>query len=470
MVVLNRHAKVEEEYCGLLGGGNASMNGATKSASMRHTAPAIARDSRFSTAILVCGVFLLGVLYGSHSSSNSSNNAVTTFPFNVAATLKSTTPRDVHVGSMCRCGSQKVPMPDVNKELLSLYHQVPKNPLDMSIGGQDTRVIQPPSKATGSDPKRFLHHPVEGCQCFDGDGRIMPEPTSDQFMSKLSRDYFLRPNNQCQESEAESQFNWDQMPDFGVEDLPIFVGVLSFKSPLSLNNTLHNWLKHDLFHRIAAQDVMVQLNHRSQEDDEIMYDFQKKLNNRHPMTILGDEEENLHPGLAISNFCRRAEQHPSSHPNGENLVLFLEKDWIIPDGSGKLFYLESIFRSAIALSQRGVPYVSLRSSQVDGSKSWRCPAEGIGWRCTTAHQHRWTNHPVLISCNWFLRYLEPFVLLNDPIMYCGSSSVHRKRNGYCDWEEALQDGRVAWTNSHWVMAHLGNTGCGPLFVHHEVDK
>jgi len=62
------------------------------------------------------------------------------------------------------------------------------------------------------------------------------------------------------------------------------------------------------------------------------------------------------------------------------LVLFLEKDWIIPDGSGKEVYVESIFRSAIALSQRGVPYISLKPIKVPGSKTWNCPADGIGWR------------------------------------------------------------------------------------------
>ena len=48
--------------------------------------------------------------------------------------------------------------------------------------------------------------------------------------------------------------------------------------------------------------------------------------------------------------------------------------------------------------------------------------------------------------------------------------MHRLREGYCDWEESLQDGRVAWTNSQWVMAHLGTSGGGPLFVHQEIDK
>ncbi len=374
MVVLNRK-KVDEEFCGLLSAdkSSASSNGnsaATPKAS--HMKYADVRDTRLSTAILVCCVFLLGVMYGSHSSSSGVNSTISSSLMKITSK-----PRDVHVGSMCRCGSSKVPIPTVNRELLSIYQQVPKN--GAHLNGQDTTVIQPPSKATGNEAKHFFHHPVEGCRCFGGDPRIQPETTADEFMSGLSRDYFLRPANQCVEAEAASKFNWHQMPDFGVQDLPIFAGVLSFKSPLSLNNTLHSWLKHDLFHRIGAQDVMIQLNQRSPEDDEIVHDFQQKLNNRHPMTILGSEEENIHPGLAISNFCRRAEQHPSSHPNGENLVLFLEKDWIIPDTSGRLHQIDDIFRSAIALSQRGVPYVSLRSNKVR-SKMWNCPAEGVGWQ------------------------------------------------------------------------------------------
>lgn len=376
MVVLNRQ-KIDEEFCGLLSADKSSAthcngNGAA-TPKATHMKSAYVRDTRLSTAILVCCVFLLGVMCGSHSSTNGGVKST------ISSSLMKTTskPRDVHVGSMCRCGSQKVPIPTVNRELLSIYQQVPKNPAHLN--GQDTTVIQPPSKATGSEAKRFVHHPVEGCQCFGGDARLKPDTTADEFMSVLSRDYFLRPDNQCVESEAASQFNWDQMPDFGVQDLPIFAGVLSFRSPLTLNNTLHSWLKHDLFHRIGAQDVMIQLNQRSPEDDEILHDFQQKLNNRHPMTILGSEEENLHPGLAISNFCRRAEQHPSSHPTGENLVLFLEKDWIIPDESGRLSRIEDIFRSAIALSQRGVPYVSLRSNKVR-SRMWNCPAEGVEWQ------------------------------------------------------------------------------------------
>ena len=316
-----KRGNIGEEYGGLLDKENGNRI-LSYVASNKLTAPLVcyhcafvrARGDKFSTPILICCVFLLGVLCGSNSSKW--NMIYTVFPFNVASI--NSAPRHVHVGSMCRCGSNRVPMPDVNRELISIYQQVPKQ---SGNGGQDTLLIQSPSKATGSEPKHFYHHPVEGCKCFPGDARIQPEPTSDRFMSQMSRDYFLRPTNLCHESEAASQFNWDQMPDFGVEDLPLFVGVLSYNSHLTLNNTLHNWLKHDFLRRIAAQDVFVQLNHRSREDDDILYEYEKKMKNRHPMTILGSADDNLHPGLAITNFCRRAEEHPSSHPNGENRKL-----------------------------------------------------------------------------------------------------------------------------------------------------
>ena len=284
-----------------------------------------------------------------------------------------------------------------------------------------------------------LPHPVEGCEC--------PPSTVDTRV----------------------QMN-GEMPNFRVDDKPIFAGILSYESPLSLNNSLHNWLEHDLFHRIAAQDVFLQINHRSERDNEVVDAFQRnKLNGKHPMTVMGSPEENLNPGLTISKFCRLAEQHPSSHPNGENLLLFLEKDWILEDHwlqerSGKL---ESVFQSAKTLSERGVHYFRLQSalnginrrsevtwglhsrdkyaSEHEG-EAWMCAAEGRSWACTTAHQHRWTNLPSIIDCKWFLRYLEPFAIMTgqgDPVMACG------RKDGYCDWEKALQDGRIAWTNSQW---------------------
>jgi len=423
----------------------------------------------------------MGALFGSLMSSSSrrsrkNNNIIATIlPSSLKQDDEIMKARDVHVSSMCRCPSGLVPVPILSEELTKIYETVPKNNPTNHVGQvMYSRVIQPPSKATGSYHKRYIHHPIDGCQCSTKMGRFDPYPflpkSSDLFLSKISRGYFEQTCS-LDHPETESVTNWDQMPDFGVEDKPIFTGVLSYKSPLSLNNSLYNWLDHDLFHRIASQDVFVQLNHRSELDDEIIDAFQQqKLNNRHPLTVTGSAEENLHPGMAISKFCRMAEQHPSSHPNGENLLLFLEKDWIIPsfrkaDPDG----LKRIFRSAIALSQRGVPYIRLRMELKDSGKPWACPAEGVPWTCTTAHQHRWTNLPALIDCRWFLRYLEPFALMSiyDPIMWCGRHDAHGK--GYCDWEKAMQDGRIAWTNSQWVIANLGRGG-GPLFEHEEIDK
>jgi hypothetical protein len=471
MAIHQRHAKEndEEEHRGLL------------RADDKNNAPIIigsgVNDIRFSKQkiILIFCVFILGALFGSHTSS-SGKHGVRTAMFS-EATTESATSQDVHVSSMCRCGSQ-IPIPILSEELKTIYETVPKtNPTNfISQRGDhnsESRVIQPPSKATGSYHKRYIHYPLQNCECSKGNGRNPLPKTGDLFLSKISRSYFEQTCS-LNHPETESVTNWDQMPDFGVEDKPIFAGILSYKSPLSLNNSLHNWLDHDLFHRIAAQDVFVQVNHRSERDDEIIDAFQQnKLNNRHPLTITGSSEENLHPGMAISKFCRMAEQHPSSHPNGENLLLFLEKDWIIPDTARKADHdgLQQIFRSAIALSQRGVPYISLRyvNFDSDASKSWSCPAQGIPWFCKTAHQHRWTNLPVLLDCSWFLRYLEPFALMSiyDPIMWCGRHDGHGK--GYCDWEKAMQDGRIAWTNSQWVIAHLGNGG-GQLFTHKEIEK
>ena len=41
--------------------------------------------------------------------------------------------------------------------------------------------------------------------------------------------------------------------------------------------------------------------------------------------------------------------------------------------------------------------------------------------------------------------------------------------GYSDWEEALMDGRVAWTDSQWTVAHVADP-FDKLFKHHEVDQ
>ncbi|KAL7526929.1 hypothetical protein ACHAWF_001973 [Thalassiosira exigua] len=356
---------------------------------------------------------------------------------------------------MCRCPSGSLAVPG-----------------RFSADGRDAGVVQPPSRATGTEySKRFVVHPPEeegtaGCDCVPD--HPAAELTTDAFLSRMR----LRPTEQCPRSPQHAfEYEWDAMPDFGVEEkLPLFVGVLSFESPLSLNRSLHDWREHGLFEKVHARDVFVQLNHKGPGDDEVADAFQATLkrDDEPPLTVMGSPTENLHPGLAISKFCRAAEAGPNSHPNGENLLLFLEKDWNLYAGgpNDEPEDLEVVFDSINSLVQRGVPYVRLSVPVNQGSGLWRCPSRGVAWTCTNAHQHRWTNTPSVISCSWFLRYLEPFALLDDPIMYGCRKGMQETR--YCDWEEALQDGRVAWTNGQWIVASKA-VGRPRTFVHHEVD-
>ncbi|KAL7532133.1 hypothetical protein ACHAXR_004460 [Thalassiosira sp. AJA248-18] len=280
--------------------------------------------------------------------------------------------------------------------------------------------------------KNFVLHPSdegEACKCEEDSP--FAHVTKDKYLSGFNS------HKQCPPQSVPGKYDWNEMPDLGVEPLPLFLGVLSY------NN---------------AQDVFVQLNKRSEKDDEVLNEFQ------------GAPDENLNPGLAISKFCRAAEAHPNSHPNGENLLMFLEKDWHLFDGP-QTARLEVLMNSINALTQRGVPYIRLSppaiNSNIKESTRWPCPSEGVPWICTPAHAHRWTNTPLVVDCSWFLRYMEPYALLNDPIMF-GRCRPGFQESGYCDWEEAMQDGRVAWSNSNWVVASM----LGPrpkFFTHVEVD-
>ncbi|KAL7550289.1 hypothetical protein ACHAWF_013532 [Thalassiosira exigua] len=266
------------------------------------------------------------------------------------------------------------------------------------------------------------------------------------------------------------------MPDFGVEELPLFMTSLSYESPLPLNISLHNYLEHDIHRRLNIAGHFIQLNHRSEADDQVMAEYQRNLQLRDlpPPTVMGSPDENLHPGLTIARSCRAAEAHPRGHPNGENLLLFLEKDWSFLAPADK----DDLFRSANALAQRGVPYIRLAQKlcgKFGCAETHRCPSMGVDWECTRSSEQRWSNQPVLVDCRWFLRYLEPFALLgaDDGIMMGCRPGMQEGK--YCDWEEAGQDGRVAWVEAQWTMALLPEKPCDDsgrcydyrVFSHHE---
>jgi hypothetical protein len=350
--------------------------------------------------------------------------------------------RKVIVPSMCRCSSGTLPVPHASN----------------SFQIHDTNITQEPSLATGKKAKHFFIRNLT-CECLKGQGEV----SADLFLQNIERQYCGLSGDQPEDS----KMDWNSMPDFAIEPkLPLFLGVLSYKSPKSLDATLTNWETHGLVD-LGFSGAFLQLNARSKFDDAVIA---KHNTSALDFQISGTPDENLHPGLAIARFCRAAEQSRHSHPNGENLLLFLEKDWQLQNVSSN--HLQAVLQSANTLVQRGVPYVRLSSTLSARSThtkpkvgTWQCDANGMTWDCATAHQHRYTNLPSVIRCDWFLRYLEPFALVKDPVMHGCRNGFQQKK--YFDWEEAMQDGRIAWSNSQWVVASYKH---GILFHHHEVDK
>jgi len=339
--------------------------------------------------------------------------------------------REIHVDSMCRCPSGDLP-----------------NSTTIAQIGNDTRITQPASMATGMQhSKHFIMHRSLDCECIKNSHHATKSP--DNFLSKYLK-HRIDDKEYCPNHHP-SNFTWDQMPDFGVEqDLPLFIGVLSYESPQSLAAALENWRETDLFQKSRAQKIFVQLNHRSSQDDEVIQKFQYKFPKNDSIVPLGSLVENINVGSAIGKFCRKAEIISNSP---DNRLLFLEKDWHVTNNARDV--LSSIFRSLNALSQRGVPIIRLMDPLPEvrrkASIKWNCPALGIPWICTLAHQQRWANFPSVIDCNWYLRYLEPFALMDDSIMYGCRRGFQDSR--YFDWEEAMQDGRIAWSESQWVIAN-----------------
>lgn len=342
--------------------------------------------------------------------------------------------RDVVVPSMCRCSSGNLPVPRQSNS--SQIH--------------DTGILQEGCLATGGVDKHFFMQ-KSVCDCRKKQGEV----TTDLLLRKIETRYCGTP--------ADSTMDWAAMPDFGIEQkLPLFLGVLSHKSPKSLDAALTNWEQH-AFADLGLSGTFVQLNARSEEDDAVI----AKHKSAFDFHITGSPDQNIHPGLAIARFCREAERSPHGHPNGENLLLFLEKDWHVCCDGRRLGYLQTVLDSMNTLMQRGVPYVRLTSVLTDvlPTSLWQCDAQGMTWDCTTAHKQRYTNLPSVLRCDWFLRYLEPFAVIEDSIMFGCRRGFRQKK--YFDWEEAMQDGRIAWTNSQWVVANYKH---GTLFSHKEVDQ
>ena len=111
----NRHAAAkqdDEEYRGLLrsSGNDDAPSAATNSLRLMNRARAIEMRS-LSTPTLIFSVFIMGALFGSLMSSSKrsseNHNVVTTIlPSSLKEDDEIMKARDVHVSSMCRCGSQ----------------------------------------------------------------------------------------------------------------------------------------------------------------------------------------------------------------------------------------------------------------------------------------------------------------------------------------------------------------------------
>jgi len=196
-----------------------------------------------------------------------------------------TSVKNITVPSMCRCPTKKVGIKDGGKT-------------DRIF---PTSVIQSPS--IGNPFKRkFWMRPSE-CHCVDN----AEVTTDDYFLSKMSENWECKPNL------PDSKFSWDAMPDLGIdENIHLFLGVLSYMSPSSLNATLQNW-KQYLFPSTALEEIYIQLNKRSPMDDEVMNQNIHEI--PFNVTIMGTSDENLHPGRAISRFCRAAEQKTGRSDN-----------------------------------------------------------------------------------------------------------------------------------------------------------
>lgn len=112
---------------------------------------------------------------------------------------------------------------------------------------------------------------------------------------------------------------WTEMPEFSVEqDLPVFVGTLSYHSPKSLAGSLANWIG-TLFHDSVKgefKDLFVHFNDRvpSDDDDAVASALRSIRAKGVSVHIFGEPKKNWNVGRVIAEQCRAAEKSEHSHP------------------------------------------------------------------------------------------------------------------------------------------------------------
>ena len=160
---------------------------------------------------------------------------------------------------------------------------------DSVTGVLATGISQEQSVSLGGMKRLFLLRNNTRCECRPGLGAV----TRDMFLRRVETSY-------CSPAPTDSTMRWFSLPDFGVhQKLPLFLGVLSYKSPKSLYAAFHNWQQQGL-HNVGLAGTYVQLNARSAEDEAVLTKFKTSFN----ITVSGNSSENLHAGLAIARFCR----------------------------------------------------------------------------------------------------------------------------------------------------------------------
>lgn len=234
---------------------------------------------------------------------------------------------------------------------------------------------------------------------------------------------------------------------------------------LSLSAGLLNWKETLFAPEVASQfkGFFLHLNNLSGADDAVAQPIARIIRERGLQVKITGGLSNENVGKVISDQCRLAERSEHSHPRGENILLWLEKDWHWRIDVYGLDHLNDVINSAREILQRGVVKLDMRPSGTRNI-SWPCRGQNVTWKCAPGFQYHNMNSPMLIRCDWFLRYFEPYALFDEPVMLAyGRTGKKRK---YYDWEEAGMDGRIEWVNSNWILGASQQR----LFQHVELNE